>query len=142
MKLDLLHEHCGHCHTSAVAVPIKGDQVLLGKAITEDDRDGKWCFPGGGIKDGERPTTAAARECREETGVKTKPVSDVFHAHNMPHVAFVVCEYESGEPKPNHEFDDMKWIDIIDAVQYPNIFEPNRDIIVQLSAGICPSRGI
>jgi hypothetical protein len=44
-------------------------QILLGLAISDDERNGNWCFPGGGIDDGENSLNAAIREVYEEMGM-------------------------------------------------------------------------
>ncbi len=136
MRLSNLVESLyGPPYKSAVAIVIKdGKQVLLGKSTAEDDRGGTWCFPGGGIKSGESPEKGAARECSEETGISASPEGDAFTIYNMPNVAFVICIYKSGEPKPNHEFSDMRWIDFHDIEFMEDLFEPNRYIIDNLNA--------
>ena len=54
---------------AAVGIVQCGDKFLLGLAKNcGDDREGKWVFPGGGIKRGEDVKKAAVREVWEETG--------------------------------------------------------------------------
>ena len=57
---------------AAVAIVFKGNKVLLGKSLSEDDRFGKLVFPGGHIDKDESPYMAAKRECKEETGLAVK----------------------------------------------------------------------
>jgi len=45
---------------------VSGDEILLLKGWLSL---GRWGLPGGGIKKGEMPTTAAVREVMEETGI-------------------------------------------------------------------------
>ena len=42
--------------------------VLLLRRDKSGDHPGEWALPGGKIKAGEKPETAAVRECLEETG--------------------------------------------------------------------------
>ena len=117
MKLHILYEHCGRCtrmpyrFKSAVAIVYdEHANILLGRATNNDDRKGKWCLPAGGIKKGEHPKEAAARECLEETGFTVKPQQAVFYHEPKPDVGFVVCRKVSGSAKPNSEFSEIKWV--------------------------------
>jgi 8-oxo-dGTP pyrophosphatase MutT (NUDIX family) len=127
--LETKHRFC-----SAVAVVLDGDSVLLGKSTAEDDRNDKWCFPGGGIKESESPETGATRECSEETGVKSSATNSAFTIPNMGHVAFVLCKREGGKIKPNHEFSEMKFVKLVDAMDMEDLFEPNRYVLDNLNA--------
>ncbi|MCU4748717.1 MULTISPECIES: NUDIX hydrolase [Streptomyces] len=64
-------------HRSARVILIDGaHRVLLWKSL---DRPGmpeaghRWHTPGGGVRDGETPAAAAARELSEETGLAVRP---------------------------------------------------------------------
>jgi mutator protein MutT len=54
----------------ALAVVRQGDRVLIGQRPAGGPLAGYWEFPGGKILSGESPQDAAARECREETGLQ------------------------------------------------------------------------
>src|SRR3954469_5462978 len=89
---------------AAVAVVQCGDKWLLGLGRnTNDDRTGKWVFPGGHIKKGESPEDAAARECREETGIVCKPVGEAFAlpGGTKKGVVFVHCRARPGQTFEN-----------------------------------------
>jgi 8-oxo-dGTP pyrophosphatase MutT (NUDIX family) len=97
-------------YKSAVAIVQDRDRWLLGLAKnTHDDRNNKWCHPGGGIKRGETPEKAATREAKEETGIKCKAVGKPFSTTKHKGVAFVHCKVTSSgqDPDPNHEFAAM-----------------------------------
>lgn len=53
---------------AAIALLTDDGKALFLKRAGEGDHVGKWCFPGGGVEDGESARDAAAREAREETG--------------------------------------------------------------------------
>jgi len=123
---------------SAVAIvtcPMNA-QILLGKAITDDDRNGKWCFPGGHIHPAESPIDAAIRECFEETGVHAIPAfaeqNIVYKIESKPYVAFVLCSADSDKEiiKCNHEFEDAKWFDLDQLPE--EIYSANLEILNSL----------
>ena len=125
-------------YKAAVAVIVKDDTVLLGLARADDDRDGKWCFPGGGIdpQDGGDPLLAARREAYEEAGVSIIPHSILDHP-DKPGVAFVASFYSSGQPEPNEEFTSLQWVPILAAREdFPNVYAANRHILWRLSPGL------
>ena len=112
---------------SAVAVIFKGNKVLMGICKNQDDRLGKLCFPGGGIEGDETPYEAAKREAFEEAGVEVKcqPISWLVF-EEQPSVAFILCKYQKGNLKPNHEFDNLDWYNYADVVHdkfYKNNFK-------------------
>jgi 8-oxo-dGTP pyrophosphatase MutT (NUDIX family) len=110
-----------------------GNKFLLGKARnTGDDRNGTWCFPGGGIKKGERPEKAAERECSEETGITCKADQGALPHRDKPGVAFVVCKRSGGKLKPNHEFEKLDWFTREEAMALPDIYQVNKTIIMDV----------
>lgn len=127
MKLHLLNESPEY--KAAVAIVYDGqDRILVGLAKTNDDRNGKWAFPGGGIKN-ESPIRAAERECLEETGCRVEAQKSAFSIPKKPGVAFVVCRYKSGESKPNSEFKDIKWVPINQLRIMDDFYKPNLNAL-------------
>ncbi len=115
----------------AVILNDKG-QVLLGKSLADDDRKDKLCFIGGGIEIGETPVDAALREASEEANIIVTVTEDNFLGHDpIKNVVFIKCLYNSGEIKPNEEFEFLNWYDLH---QPPNedIYNQNLGIIEKI----------
>jgi mutator protein MutT len=70
-----------------------GDEAVIEGVVAVIPRDGRWlatrraegiafggwwCFPGGGIEPGERPTEALVREVREEVGLEVEPIEQIW----------------------------------------------------------------
>ncbi len=109
---SILNEEFADNYTAAVAVVQSGSKWLLGLSRSKDDRNNKFCFPGGHIKGKESPERAAERECWEETGIRCKAVGKPFILANKKGVAFVHCKARGGQTfENNHEFSALGWFD-------------------------------
>lgn len=111
-QLDIILEAAlGGEWRAAVGIVQCGDKFLLGLAQnTSDDRDGRWVFPGGGVKRGESVEKAAAREVWEETGIKCKTTGKPIRLPDKKDVAFLHCKARSGQDfNFNKEFAAVGW---------------------------------
>lgn len=105
---------------SAVGVMIfKGRKVLLGKR-RKDPGAGSYGFPGGKLEVGESFEQCAARETREECGIKIARAHPHFFAcfqHYIPrqytHVG-IIAEWKSGTPKvcEPDKCESWEWYDL------------------------------
>ena len=88
----------------AVAVVRRGDEVLIGRRSHGQPLAGLWEFPGGKVKAGESPSEAAARECREETGLDIH-VSQLHLEvdHSYPHGRVKICFFAASPVDPAQE---------------------------------------
>lgn len=78
------------------AVIIKNDKVLAIKRDKEGDHF--WCFPGGGIEEGESEQEALERECLEEANINVKVGKKIYHQDfKGDNINFYLCEILSGE---------------------------------------------
>ncbi|MFC4548917.1 MULTISPECIES: NUDIX hydrolase [Halorussus] len=103
--------------TAGVAV-VSDDGVLLTRRAIEPGV-GKWSVPGGHLEFDETPAAAAARELREEIGVRVDPADlellDVFAADSIPGKRIVTIGYAvrreetSGDPEARSEVADVGW---------------------------------
>lgn len=125
-------EDGGRAFKSAVGIVIKDrSDVLFGLAVTTDDRNDKWCFPGGGVdpEDGGDVLISARREVFEETSLDVRPSGTVLVHPDQPEVAFVVCEFIAGTLHPNREFSELQWIPFGAVDQFPDVYSMNKSIL-------------
>jgi mutator protein MutT len=119
----------------ALAVVRHGDRVLIGQRPPGVPLAGYWEFPGGKILDDETPQEAAARECREETGLEIHmgtllSLADHEYAHGRVRLHFFAAEPLDPAQPPAEPF---RWIAIVDLFTYR--FPPaNAGVIQQISS--------
>ncbi len=119
----------------AVAVVLCEGRVLIGQRPAGVPLAGLWEFPGGKVLPGESPADAAARECREETGLAIRVDGILCEvAHDYPHARlrihfFTATPLNRGTlPLP-----PFRWGELARLADYP--FPPaNAEAIEKLSA--------
>lgn len=101
---------------SAVGIIQHKDKWLLGLSTATDDRENKWCFPGGSMQRGEGPKRAVVREVFEETGLRVKVVGDIVKHSSKPNVAFYHCKLTRQNQKfdMSKEFKALGWFRLTD----------------------------
>lgn len=96
----------------------EGRALLLQRSLT-GDHAGEWCFPGGGVEDGESEAKAAVRETLEETGYRIGAVGPELCTRVAEDVHFTTfltkCE-EEFVPKLNGEHVAWAWVKPEDAL--------------------------
>lgn len=121
--------------STAVAVVINNkNQVLLGRCVSDDQRNGLLCFPGGGIESKEDVFTAALRELREETNVIGSLSRMTFVIHQeVPFIGFVLLR-DTGDNTDivwNDEYDPKNaggWYDL-NKLPSDEILNSNLDVL-------------
>lgn len=118
----------------AVVYDVNKQNILLGRSNALDDRNGKWCFVGGGIETGENVKQAAQRECFEESGITCNPTNVIVIDPEKPTVAFVLCHYVSGQAENTVDrpkaFDYFDWFRLNELPE--NIMEINKRVLAKM----------
>ncbi len=70
----------GHPKRGVVAVIAREGQLLVIRRSQLVVAPGAYCFPGGGVADGESEEAAVVREMQEELGVDAKPVRRLWQS--------------------------------------------------------------
>lgn len=110
------------------------NELLVGLAIADDERSGKWCFPGGGIDgDDEDCLSAAIREVYEETGILTTPMTTMIFIHPTKPMVGFCCLKAEGDQKfeKNEEFKELKWVGLNKLPE--GLLELNKDILKHIN---------
>jgi 8-oxo-dGTP diphosphatase len=142
-----MHEEAPSVTDSSRAVPIAiavvehEDCFLIGQRPSGAVLAGFWEFPGGKVHAEETPAEAAARECREETGLEVQVVR--FYAqrrhdynHGRVHLHFFACLPCEPVANPRPPF---CWVKRRDLIRYH--FPPaNNELVNHLlnSGAISP----
>lgn len=107
----------------AVGVVYRDDRILITRRREAGLLGGLWEFPGGKVREGERPEDACKREIKEEVNL-TVDVGDrlayVDHAYSHFKIGVDVytCCYRAGEVELNGP-DDYRWILVDEIDDYP-----------------------
>lgn len=77
----------------------------------------KWSLPGGGIRSGESPLQAAARELREETSLVATRLVPLFRVYGPNRIHHIFQAYGAGGVAcAGNEIARCAWVDPADAV--------------------------
>ncbi|MFC7098417.1 NUDIX hydrolase [Halobaculum marinum] len=120
-----------------------GDRVLLGRRDVDPHR-GLWGVPGGNLEHDEHPATGAARELREETGVRVDPADlrlvRVDHVTtdrtSVVGVRFVVDRaLTTGDPEARDETSAARFDTLAEFEADGGISPWNRDLLAAVVDG-------
>ena len=123
----------------AVAVVVRDGRMLVIRRARSVVAPLVYCFPGGGIEDGESEEDALVRELREEIGVTVRPVRRLWQCVTAwkVHLAWWLAAMDSDAvPTPNpDEVDSIHWFTPAEMAQLPDLLESNREFLDQVKRG-------
>lgn len=133
-------EYPSHPRVGVAAVVLRENQVLLVQRGREPGK-GSWGLPGGMLELGETLAEGARREVMEECGVEIEvgPLVAVFEPMQRDEdgrlrfhyvVVDYLARYVSGEPRPDDDADDARWVDL-DALELLPMRQETRHVIQQ-----------
>jgi mutator protein MutT len=120
----------------AIAVVEQHDTFLIGQRPEGKVLAHLWEFPGGKVERAETPSSAAIRECAEETGLHVQ-VMRLLHEQQQAYADFTVwlhffwCRPVASQPPPRPPF---VWVNRDDLVRY-RFPEGNRHVLEMLARG-------
>ena len=123
----------------AVAIIPRGQHLLVIRRSSTVVAPLTYCFPGGGIEQGESEETALVREIREEIGVTIRPVRRLWHCVTSWKVdlAWWLAEMDNDAlPVANPvEVESIHWYTAAEMARLPALLESNRLFLKLIEQG-------
>jgi 8-oxo-dGTP diphosphatase len=98
-----------------------------------------WCFPGGGIEDGESEQSALVREVQEEIGIIVRPrrrLWDCVTAWKVQLAWWLADMDADAIPKLNpREVDSIAWVTAREMAELPGLLPSNQIFLELLERG-------
>ena len=130
---------CSGQRRGAVAVVVRGGQLLAIRRSQQVVAPRKFCFPGGGLEPGETEEGALVREIWEELGVAVRPVRPLWRSITPWNVALSwwLCDLDAeAVPDPNPlEVESVHWFAPAEMAQLADLLESNRHFLQALATG-------
>jgi 8-oxo-dGTP diphosphatase len=123
----------------AVALILRGEEVLICQRRPDQPMALKWEFPGGKMETGESAEQALKRELDEELGIDAQIGTRVAHTRHTYRsggavdLQFFAVHSFQGELR-NVIFNDMRWCPLRDLPTY-DFLAADRDLVRDLAAG-------
>lgn len=123
----------------AVAVIERESRLLVIRRSQIVAAPGAYCFPGGGIEEGETEMAALVRELQEELGVSVVPRRRLWRS--VTRWSVELCWWlahlpPAEEPRPTPaEVESCHWLTTAEMLALPELLDSNRDFLGALERG-------
>ncbi len=117
----------------AVAIVLREGRLLVIRRSRSVVAPLTYCFPGGGIEEGESEQEAVVREVREEIGVKVRPLRRLWQCVTAWKVQLAwwlgeLCDDAAPVPNPA-EVESIHWVTPTEMLELPDLLESNREFL-------------
>jgi 8-oxo-dGTP pyrophosphatase MutT (NUDIX family) len=123
----------------AVAIALRGGRMLVIRRSKLVVAPLVYCFPGGGIEEGESEEEALVRECREEIGVTLEPIRRLWECTTAwkVHLAWWLAKIPPDavpEADPR-EVESIHWFTPKEMAAIPDLLPSNKIFLDLVLAG-------
>ena len=123
----------------AVAIALREGRMLVIRRSPHVVAPRVYCFPGGGIEEGESEEEALVRECREEIGVTLKPLRRLWECTTAwkVHLAWWLAAIApDARPTANpREVESIHWFTPEEMAALPDLLPSNKDFLDLVLSG-------
>jgi 8-oxo-dGTP pyrophosphatase MutT (NUDIX family) len=123
----------------AIAIILRGRQMLVIRRSRSVVAPLTYCFPGGGIEAGESEEAALVREIREEVGLAIRPVRRLWQcvtAWKVELAWWLAEATDDAAPLANPaEVESIHWFTPAEMAQLPGLLESNRQFLELIESG-------
>jgi A/G-specific adenine glycosylase len=107
----------------AVAIVLRGKEILIDRRLESSMLSGLWEFPGGKIEPGETAAECVVREVKEEIGIDIEvvvPLATIEHAYTHFTVTLIafICRYLGGEAQAL-QCSEVRWVSPAELSEFP-----------------------
>ena len=123
----------------AVAIIVQDGRMLVIRRSQHVIAPLTYCFPGGGIEDGETEEEAVAREVQEEIGVSIRPLRRLWECMTAwkVHLAWWLADMDRAAvavPNPR-EVESIHWFTPREMASLPELLDSNRQFLELIEKG-------